>query len=99
MEAQGACEGTEGWSPWERPGLRPLGGVPHGGAAVLSRLSRSDSLMLFFLSYFFRFLVIFIFHLSCLFLLCALCSVETLVLSLAGQNRWELAQGAAVTGP
>ena len=43
--------------------------------------------MLFFLSYFFRFLVIFIFHLNCLFLLCALCSVETLVLSLAGQNR------------
>ena len=87
MEAQGACEGTEGWSPRERPGLGPLGGVPHSRVAVLSHLSRSNSLMLFFLSYFFRFLVIFVFHLNCLFLLCALCSVETLVLSLAGQNR------------
>lgn len=71
MEAQGTCEGTgmvtagaagprapRGRSPLECPGLGPLEGSPHGRAAAVSRLSRSDSLTLSLLSCFFRFLVI-----------------------------------------
>lgn len=54
-------QAPQGQSPLERPGLGPLEGSPHGRAAAVSRLSRSDSLMLSFLSYFFCFLVILFF--------------------------------------
>lgn len=45
----------------EQLGLGPLEGSPHGRAAAVSCLSRSNSLMLSFLSYFFCFLVILFF--------------------------------------